>query len=120
MSTRINFDSLLLQTQANVEVVTGWVLGTGPCGQGCSKANIGQSTNQRRQTMETSLAKTELFGKHTLAFNISTTPKDLRPQFVNNFTETVIAVSESAKYEQELLRFSFLLIPPADNTQEFE
>jgi len=106
-----------------VELVTGWVLGSGPCGQGCSKADIGQSTNQRRKTIETNLASTEVFGIYYISFkNPQTkleTSKYLRSQFENNYTETIIAVSKSAEYEQELLRFSFLLFP-TNEKQEFE
>ena len=102
-------------------MVTGWVLGTGPCGQGCNKTDIGQLTNQRRQAMETNLASTDLFGEYTLSFPDKQNKQNqtsLRGQFEKNYTETIIAVSNSALYEQELLRFSFLLLP-IDVEQEF-
>ncbi|XP_052269932.1 uncharacterized protein LOC127871230 [Dreissena polymorpha] len=98
---------------ATVELVTGWQLGKGPCGPNCSKASIGKSTLPYRTLVERD--NDEYFGNITTDYKLQTEMAKQEIRLMNsivkaNMTETVIAVSEDAQWEQELMTFSFELL----------
>ncbi|WAR18542.1 SLIT1-like protein, partial [Mya arenaria] len=96
---------------------TNWVLGTGPCGSTCSKADIGTSTRIKRAN----LGDKFYFGNFSTDFPItnSNNPDEtgrikniaIQTLVMQNYTEAVLAVSEKDKWEQDLMKFSFELQP---------
>lgn len=92
-----------------IELISGWVLGKGPCGPTCSKADIGRSTRITRSSMMSS--DPDHFGNFTLEYNnkdrryITT---DIYTRVNKTYIETVIDVDEHTKWEQEIIRFSFV------------
>lgn len=95
--------------QVTVELITGWRLGKGPCGPGCSKSDIGRSTGSTRPLMLQS--DTSYLGDFKVEYRNETTWKtvidDINSIVSNNSSETVIAVRENSKWEQELLHFKY-------------
>ncbi|XP_052767866.1 uncharacterized protein LOC128208348 [Mya arenaria] len=97
---------------AKMEIISGWVLGTGPCGPNCSRADVGRSTKPSRQMMETLTNDSIYFGNFTTDFKRGNEViKPLHDRMLQNYTEVVLAVNEIAKWEQELLKFSFVVEP---------
>lgn len=97
-----------------MELVTAWVLTKGPCGPQCSKNDVGSST---KVTREKSLMTNPIyfgnfsvdFPDDTSAVDQRTIEKSLNDEVHSNYTEVVLAVSEHANWEQDLLKFSFEL-----------
>ena len=48
--------------QAHVTVITGWVLGHGPCGPGCSVNDVGKSTHSSRASVIQATGNPVIFG----------------------------------------------------------
>lgn len=96
--------------QVDISLLTGWVLGKGPCGSHCTNADIGRSTIQSRQEM---IQKHDLswfgsFFEETIdPINKTTKYLDITTKVLSNFTENVVALSESARWEQEIFKFTF-------------
>ncbi|XP_045183537.2 uncharacterized protein LOC123541967 isoform X2 [Mercenaria mercenaria] len=92
-----------------VHLISGWVLGKGPCGPGCSSSDIGRSTRSARSLITAS--HPYRFGNFTSDYLDRNTRKtitqDMSAVVYRSYNETVIAVSEHGKWEQELLHFSF-------------
>ncbi|XP_053374815.1 uncharacterized protein LOC128547113 [Mercenaria mercenaria] len=94
-----------------IELITGWVLGKGPCGPGCNSSDIGRSTSSTRQLMTKTYS--DYLGTYTVDYINKTTAKtetpDMNAQVLSTYDETVLAVSEDAKWEQDLLHFNFVM-----------
>ncbi|XP_060567440.1 uncharacterized protein LOC132726185, partial [Ruditapes philippinarum] len=93
-----------------IELITGWVLGKGPCGSGCNKSDIGRSTSLTRQK----IVSTDPYylGKFIKEYRVSshllqTIPIDTRVK--STCEESVIAISETGKWEQEIMHFSVIM-----------
>jgi hypothetical protein len=101
--------NMQLLFQVFIELISGWVLGKGPCGPACSKADIGRSTRITRSSMMSS--DPYYFGHFTLEYKnkdktyITT---DIYTRVNKTFIETVIDVDEHTKWEQEIMHFSFI------------
>ncbi|XP_052273089.1 uncharacterized protein LOC127873320 isoform X1 [Dreissena polymorpha] len=107
---------------ANIELITGWILGKGPCGTNCSRASIGKSTLATRALLESQ--NYWYFGEFSTDYTVSpsqnvdifwTGIRNITQIVQANMTENVIAVSENAKWEQEMAKFSFELTPDTLN-----
>ncbi|KAL4218421.1 hypothetical protein ACF0H5_023156 [Mactra antiquata] len=97
-------------TTIHVTLITGWILGKGPCGTGCHKDDIGRSTIPSRQLALAS--DKSYFGGISIDYRTNDDVTQVRPIEDLNPTpivERVIDVSENAKYEQEIQTFSFLM-----------
>lgn len=105
--------------QVNITITSAWVLGKGPCGSTCTKANVGMSTAPSRQTSLTSAADSVYFGNITMTFpsGSSDSPYDfgrydsfvkvnLLLNLTDTSTETVVAVNELEQWEQDILTFT--------------
>ncbi|XP_053395975.1 uncharacterized protein LOC128556097 [Mercenaria mercenaria] len=96
-----------------IELITGWVLGKGPCGPACNSTDIGRSTRSTRPLMTRTYS--DYLGTYTLDYSNKTAGKtdtvDMNALVLSTYNETVIAISDYGKWEQELLHFSFLMPP---------
>ncbi|XP_053389988.1 uncharacterized protein LOC123552583, partial [Mercenaria mercenaria] len=109
--------SYKMEKQANgtnlvtIELITGWVLGKGPCGPGCNSSDIGRSTRSTRSLMTRTYPY--YLGTYTFDYLNKTTSKtetkDINALVFSTYNETVIAVSETERWEQELLHLSFIM-----------
>ncbi|XP_053396081.1 uncharacterized protein LOC128556142 [Mercenaria mercenaria] len=94
-----------------IELITGWVLGKGPCGPGCSRRDIGRSTRSTRPLMTRTYL--DYLGNYTSDYVNRSTGKwetrDMNALVLSTYNETVIAVSEHEKWEQDILHFSFIM-----------
>ncbi|XP_045183563.2 uncharacterized protein LOC123541998 [Mercenaria mercenaria] len=102
-----------------VDLISGWVLGTGPCGPGCSSSDIGRSTLSTRSLITES--DPYRFGNFTSDYfdrkTDRTITQDMSAVVHRTYNETVIDVSEQGKWEQELLHFEFIL---SNKTEKFD
>ncbi|XP_052790444.1 uncharacterized protein LOC128224578 [Mya arenaria] len=111
---------------AQVELLTGWVLGTGPCGSNCSELDIGRSTRNSRLQIQQNNYDDFYFGRFTTdfvfedsvdPFFLSDMHKMDRKSFIKNkvmndkFSEELLDLSVAEQYEQELTKFEFALTP---------
>ena len=93
---------LFFHHQVIIELITGWVLGKGPCGNLCNKGDIGRSTNTTRPSMIS--ANPDYLGTFSKEY------KTVKHPFqIVDFNETVIAMSEHGKWEQEIMHFSVIM-----------
>ncbi|XP_052223170.1 uncharacterized protein LOC127839050 [Dreissena polymorpha] len=105
--------------QANVELITGWVLGTGPCGPRCSEADVGVSTQTSRSLVEQQNRNASYFGRFIAEFpfrdgtdpfnstaNKNLTTADITSNVHKNVSELLIAANQRGLWEQEMMKFS--------------
>ncbi|XP_060593498.1 uncharacterized protein LOC132747979, partial [Ruditapes philippinarum] len=92
-----------------IELITGWVLGKGPCGSGCTKSDIGRSTRLTRPKMVSN--NPDYLGKFSKEqkSNASTELISMDTRVNSTYNESVIAVSEKGKWEQEIMHFSVIM-----------
>ncbi|KAL4237884.1 hypothetical protein ACF0H5_002594 [Mactra antiquata] len=93
-----------------VSLITGWVLGKGPCWTGCNKDYIGRSTIPSRQLALTS--DNSYLGNVSIDYHtdeVDTQIIQIEELNPTPIVERVIDVSENAEYEQEIQTFSFLM-----------
>lgn len=92
-------------------MITGWVLGKGPCGVNCKSTDVGRSTKTtRNHTIEAHDDRWlgSFYAEYKIN-NVSMTP-DVTNTILSNYTAKVLAVSESAKWEQEILKSTFEML----------
>lgn len=90
-----------------MQVITGWELGTGPCGTNCKVNRIGTSTLDTRRLMGT-----VNFGNFTWDSTINRTTISgisLNDVVTNTMQEAVLDVSESEQWEQVIATFTLEL-----------
>ncbi|XP_060586600.1 uncharacterized protein LOC132742236 [Ruditapes philippinarum] len=93
-----------------IELITGWVLGKGPCGAACSRTDIGRSTRSTRQ-MISSLDPGYL-GHFILEYKRADhrlETRDIDATVNKTYNETVIDVDEYTQWEQEKMHFGVLM-----------
>lgn len=96
--------------KAHVHITTRWILGKGPCGPDCNIKDIGRSTLDSRKQQESLHSDISYFG------NFSTTQTQgtalyvdiLNDVIVTTMSESVVAVDEVEKWEEDSMAFSFL------------
>ena len=89
-----------------LQVITGWVLGMGPCGRNCSKASLGASTLQTRLQIERDTNEQTYFGEWQAEVKQPGSPlikTDITNMIRANMSGKILAVSERSKWEQELM-----------------
>ncbi|XP_052249734.1 uncharacterized protein LOC127857377 [Dreissena polymorpha] len=91
---------------AHVQIITGWELGTGPCGPNCSRNHVGTSTLITRRSIEQSTQNNIRFGNYTYETEEHKRIKMINEALVGTIQETVVAVSGSDHWEQEIATFS--------------
>ena len=87
----------------------------GPCGRHCNKSSVGQSTKQTRLQMENEMNSTTYFGEWSSEIQRHSQPlqkSGVTDKVRADMTGSVLAVSETSKWEQELLKVS---LPVEDN-----
>ena len=88
-------------------MITGWVLGMGPCGRNCTKKSVGDSTKNTRLQIENDMADNKYFGEWQSEIKRPNTPINstmVTDTVRKDMTGTVLAVSETSQWEQELMR----------------
>ncbi|XP_052259240.1 uncharacterized protein LOC127863655 isoform X2 [Dreissena polymorpha] len=91
--------------KAQVQVITGWELGTGPCGDNCKVNRVGTSTLDTRRLKGT-------FGNYTWDARINQTTisgVSINDVVTNTMQEVVLDVSESEQWEQDVATFTLEL-----------
>lgn len=93
--------------QADVELITGWILGTGPCGSKCDESKVGTSTLPTRHQIEQSTADSYFFGQFFIDEDKDCTGSNcIHNTITSAMTEEVLALNEKALWEQDILKFS--------------
>ena len=90
-----------------MQVITGWELGTGPCGTNCKANRVGTSTLAYRR-----LNDKVNFGNYTLDAKVNSNSVfdiSINDKVMNTMQESVLDVSESEKWEQVIATFAFEL-----------
>ena len=93
----------------NLDVLTGWRLGMGPCGKTCNRTSIGSLTKQTRFHMENEMNDATYFGiwnseiQRPYQTIISSSLTDM---VRTRLSGTVLSVSETDQWEQELMEIS--------------
>ncbi|XP_060571796.1 uncharacterized protein LOC132729977 [Ruditapes philippinarum] len=115
--------SCTLEKQANdsslivVELITGWVLGKGPCGPACSISDIGRSTRVTRPGVVSSHPGS--LGDFTLKNKrhfTTTTITNINAVVEKTYNETVNDVDEHRQWEQDIMHFSVLVEKDQDES----
>ena len=96
-------------------MITGWALGKGPCGRNCSKHSVGDSTKRTRLQIENEMNDTNYFGQwqseiKRVGYQVNSTI--ITDKVRADMNGTVLAVSEAALWEQELMKVT---LPVEDN-----
>ena len=93
----------------NLDVLTGWRLGMGPCGKTCNRTSIGSLTKQTRFQMENELNDATYFGIWNSKIKRPSQPvssSSLTDMVRTGLSGTVLSVSEIDQWEQELMKIS--------------
>ena len=101
--------------QLHLDVITGWVLGMGPCGRNCTKHSVGNSTKLTRLQIENEMNDTNYFGEwqnEILRAGVPVNPTKITDRVRADLNGTVLAVSETSQWEQEIMRVT---LPVEDN-----
>ena len=96
-------------------MITGWVLGMGPCGRNCTKKSVGDSTKQTRLQIENDMKDTKYFGEWQSEIKRPSIPvksTTVTDRVRRDMTGTVLAVSETSQWEQEHMSVT---LPVEDN-----
>lgn len=95
-----------------VSLITGWVLGKGPCWKDCNKSDLGRSTLPTRAlaiAAENDKYLGEYSADYVLEGSKETTVYPMEKLKPSPITERVIDISEDAEYEQEIQTMSFIM-----------
>ena len=87
----------------------------GPCGRNCTKKSVGDSTKHTRLQIETGMNDTKYFGEWLSEIKRSGSPVSstlVTDKVRADMKGTVLAVSETSQWEQELMRVT---LPVGDN-----
>ncbi|XP_060601104.1 uncharacterized protein LOC132754484 [Ruditapes philippinarum] len=120
--------SSMLEKQANgsslivVELITGWVLGKGPCGQACSLSDIGRATRLTRPGVVSSHPGSlgDFTLKNKRRFTNTPTITNINAIVEKTYNETVIDVDENRQWEQEIMHFSVLVEKSGQSLKGFD
>ncbi|XP_076442805.1 uncharacterized protein LOC143281481 [Babylonia areolata] len=87
-----------------VTVITGWVLGHGPCGPGCNEADVGSPTRHWRLQRISSTGDPTIFGSWSTetSANFTVVIKNVTNVVNNNIDGRVAAVSTRSQWELEI------------------
>ena len=91
-------------------LISGWVLGKGPCGQSCSEVDVGRETFHTRQAMTTNYGEA-YFGQWFEEYRklLSRKTRNITTEIVSNMAEKVFGVNLQTEWEQEIMTTNFLL-----------
>ena len=95
-----------LHLQTNIQLITGWILGKGPCGSNCSRKSICKSTLATRALLESKNHSD--FGNYSTDYQngLNSITRDITTIVKENMTENVIAVSESGSRRWQSFRLN--------------
>ncbi|KAL4236938.1 hypothetical protein ACF0H5_005324 [Mactra antiquata] len=94
--------------KADVELITGWILGNGPCGPSCTNTSIGTSTLSTRKQLES--VDPNVFGKFFVDSNEYCAGVDCVDYTIkHSMTEEVYALNAEARWEQDISKFSVIV-----------
>ncbi|XP_052267693.1 uncharacterized protein LOC127869293 [Dreissena polymorpha] len=97
---------------AEVNVMTGWRLGSGPCGPTCSLIDVGNSSTSQRTFIENKNNDFYYFGNFTVEYQTGSEHQTSDLYITSNYTEHVVAVSTTETWELLSMKFYALLQPP--------
>ncbi|KAL3873707.1 hypothetical protein ACJMK2_036797, partial [Sinanodonta woodiana] len=90
--------------EVQLDVISGWVLGLGPCGINCSRASINSNTKAAREEVLQKEGDINLFGNWTVEFKTSSMNRshviDITQFVYSSINESVVDVSEKGGWEQ--------------------
>jgi len=87
-----------------VDLITCWVLGTGPCGQICRPTDIGKASGMDLLGNFTADVRTHFGGSKSSFIPLSNIVR-------SNFTQQVLDVNVKEGWEQQRMKFTFKLEP---------
>ncbi|KAL3873708.1 hypothetical protein ACJMK2_036798 [Sinanodonta woodiana] len=90
--------------EVQLDVISGWVLGKGPCGINCSRASINSNTEAARKEVLQKQGGSHIFGNWTVEIKTNgmktSQVMDITQDVCSNIHESVVDVSEKARWEQ--------------------
>ncbi|KAL3873736.1 hypothetical protein ACJMK2_036825, partial [Sinanodonta woodiana] len=95
-----------------LDVITGWVLGLGPCGVNCSRAYITKDTTSTREEVAQKQGDSFFFGNWTVEIKGSHVIQ-ISQEVYKNMKERVLVVSEKARWEQDWMIVHYPINPSA-------
>ncbi|KAL3873712.1 hypothetical protein ACJMK2_036802, partial [Sinanodonta woodiana] len=101
----------------HLDVLSGWLLGLGPCGNNCSRLSINSNTETSREEVLQKPGNSRYFGNWTVEFRSSSMSHsqdiDLSQVVYSSINESVLDVSEKGGWEQVRTVAQLPLIPDA-------
>ncbi|KAL3873734.1 hypothetical protein ACJMK2_036823 [Sinanodonta woodiana] len=103
--------------EVQLDVISGWVLGLGPCGINCSRASINSNTKGTREEVLHKQGDSHFFGNWTVEFTINNIYYahflDINRVVYSSLNESVLDVSDKACWEQVRTVVRYPMIPNA-------
>ncbi|KAH3874812.1 hypothetical protein DPMN_038065 [Dreissena polymorpha] len=99
--------------------MTGWRLGSGPCGPTCSLIDVGNSSTSQRTFIENKNNDFYYFGNFTVEYQTGSEHQTSDLYITSNYTEHVVAVSTTETWELLSMKFYALLQPPESKEDIF-
>ncbi|KAL3873681.1 hypothetical protein ACJMK2_036773 [Sinanodonta woodiana] len=103
--------------EVQLDVISGWVLGLGPCGINCSRASINSNTNITREEVLQKQGDSRFYGNWTVEFKTSSMRYsqviDINHVVYSSLNERVVDVSQKARWEQVWTVMRYPMIPDA-------
>ncbi|KAL3873677.1 hypothetical protein ACJMK2_036769 [Sinanodonta woodiana] len=101
--------------EVQLDVISGWVLGLGPCGINCSRDSINSDTKATREEVLQKQGNSRFFGNWSVEFKTSSMKssqvKDINQVVYSSLNESVVDVSENARWEQVWTVVRYPMIP---------
>ncbi|KAL3836529.1 hypothetical protein ACJMK2_021953, partial [Sinanodonta woodiana] len=97
-----------------LDVISGWVLGLGPCGINCSRESINSKTTNSKEEILHMQGDKYFFGKWTVEYRMTHHPAaalEISDYVHDNMEERVIAMNEKAGWEQDWMTLRYHIIP---------
>ncbi|KAK3591813.1 hypothetical protein CHS0354_007665 [Potamilus streckersoni] len=98
-----------------LDLISGWVLGLGPCGTNCSRASINSNTRYTREEVLREQGDRFFFGNWTVEAKMNGIRHSesmlINHEVYSHLTESVLDVSEKARWEQDWMVVHYPMIP---------
>ncbi|KAK3583335.1 hypothetical protein CHS0354_038946 [Potamilus streckersoni] len=108
---------MIFNCTIRLDLISGWVLGLGPCGLNCSRASINSDTNLTRKKVMQIQNDPYYFGNWTVAYKLNG-DRNVQVDYINdkiynNMVQKVIDVSEKGNWEQDWMSVPIPMISGA-------
>ncbi|KAL3836575.1 hypothetical protein ACJMK2_021997 [Sinanodonta woodiana] len=101
-------------SEIQLDVISGWVLGQGPCGINCSRESINSKTTNTKEEILHKQGDKYFFGKWTVEYGMThhaAAALEISDYVHDNMEERVIAMNEKAGWEQDWMTLRYHIIP---------